>query len=111
MKAEEFAEIVKGVTYKPGWELRMNGSTSFLVKSGWLPNAEPDGDREVRIIQQEEVPFHLMGGWREALAWIEGQVMRVEAHERLEWLKWGEKRLRPPHPEKGYEETWLGDAE
>lgn len=105
------AEILKGITYRPGWKIRLSRVHEYFeepVCQLEFHIITPDADRlgSQSVLRSDYRLYALLwfgnGRVEEGfLHELERAISEVESHERLEWLRYGGTCVWDPHPGGG----------
>ena len=102
MKRKEFEDLVRKVSYKPGW--------SFEAITIWQPEIwvtvffdVEDVDGSGVVWRHQKTRCYKIDDDsvepRAILDAIGEMVAKIEDHERNEWLRWDRVPIQDPHPE------------
>lgn len=103
MEVEQIARFVRErVSYKPGWELRVDAVGPsyhpFLSVRADLEDSYDPG-RQTRIGIRQAIPP--VRSEEQLLRWVRDALGRIELHERDEWLKLDGEMPFDPHRDDG----------
>ncbi len=105
MNVAEAIEVLRGLTYKPGWTLQFYSVPGALVMRAGT--REPDVRAVLRgehlvidvVLTETLAEDRLQAGGRdELLEWVFGVLRNRELHEVEEWLRLGGQPVYSPHP-------------
>lgn len=101
MPAFEAAQkLLERITYKPGWEFKLEYGRDVwrLLVTYPAPDATDDFLRPVTIASTRDImPECAIDSWFEHEVVL--AIRTAEAHERDEWLKFDGEYVNHPHPE------------
>ena len=112
MTWQEAVNLVKGITYKKGWKIELlpihDDHAFILAIKATHPDSQqwdrPEPDR-ILISSQQAIDLHRLHSMsaEDFCMIIRSIVLRMEAHEADEWLRFDGKQLNNPHKDDRWE--------
>lgn len=94
-------EWLKKVSYKRGWEFRVNPDSPFGLELFIRFLAEDSYHPGMTItVQAAEVIPYTLHDINDFAKWLFGVLMRVEEHEAMEWFRWADTGRPVSNPHK-----------
>lgn len=95
----QIQDWVGELTYKPGWKFVVLRNHAPFIGIGLSQRTEDSNEpgRFVTIGSTVVVPWHI-DGQKDFLRWFARELIEREAHETIEWLRFGGERVFEPHP-------------
>lgn len=106
MTANDFCDLVKMISYKPGWRLMatldenfLRGTVLFHLQHDAIDSA--DRKSKTQVMLSEYVGPEMLEAWTRprAIDWIGAQIKRAEIHELEEFFRVNGTHVNDPHPE------------
>jgi hypothetical protein len=101
---KEFGDLVKSVTYKPGWSFRSDVAWSFGGKIHFVichtePDAANPSKTTTEIVQHQYLDWLVLETWTEehAIEWLRHEILFAEEHEFKEFFRVGGVAPYPAH--------------
>lgn len=102
---QQLKEWLAQVSYRPGWSLALrctDGGVELFIAASVINAEDPDHcttiQSRILIPHRYAEEMAAIGSPERFLAWVGDCLMRMEAHEHLEFFRYQGRCVKDPHP-------------
>lgn len=101
MRFDELKEILKTISYKPGWGFHLYKETDDLCtfRISWAAKNCGSPEDDIVITNSKMFKLEEMKSEKKFLSFVEERIFAAEEHEFREWFKYKSVQIYDPHPE------------